>query len=134
VCWTWAHLLAEDWLREAYRHPSKARAAGIEGGTAPRDAAPLDDTLRDLHARLRRGRSQAAPVERVWIAQEDGRQRPIGTPPFEETLGQRAGARRLAVLYEQDCSAGSYGFRQGRSPHDALPALRERWSASDKPA
>ena len=126
VFWTLAHLIDEDVLREAYRHTSKSSAAGIDGGTAQRYAEHLDDNLRDLHERLQSGRYQAAPVERVWIEKDDGRQRPIGKPTFEDKIVQRAVAMLLAAIYEQDFYDGSYGFRQGRSPHDALHELRER--------
>ncbi len=59
VFWTLAHLIDEDFLREAYRHTSKASAAGIDGVTAKQYAEHLDANLRDLHERLRSGRSQA---------------------------------------------------------------------------
>jgi retron-type reverse transcriptase len=91
----------------------------MDGVTAAASAAHLDETRRDLHERRRNGRSQAAPVERVGIEQEDGRPRPIGNPAFEDTLVQRAGAMLLAAIYEQDFLACSYGFRPGRSPHAA---------------
>ncbi len=123
---TLAHLIDEALLREAYRHTRTSSAAGIDGVTAPPYAEHLDDHLRDLPERLRSERSQAAPVERVWMEQEDGRQRPIGTPTCEEKMGQRAVAMRLEALDEHDVSDGSDGFRPGRSPHDALHALRER--------
>jgi retron-type reverse transcriptase len=97
-----ASLLDEDCLREAYRHTSKSSAPGIDGVTAAAYAAHLDENLRDLHERLRRGRYQAAPVERVWSEKEDGSQRPIGTPAFEDTIVQRAVAMLLAAIYEQD--------------------------------
>jgi RNA-directed DNA polymerase len=126
VFWTWAHLIDEDCLREAYRPTSKSSAAGVDGVTAQQDAEHLDDNLRDRHERLRSGRSQAAPVARVWMEKEDGRQRPIGKPTFEEKMVQRAVAMLLEAIDEQDCYDGSYGFRQGRSPHDALHELRER--------
>ena len=126
VFWTLAHLIDEDVRREAYRHTSTSSAAGIDGVTAQQYAAHLDDNLHDLHERLRSGRSQAAPVERVWMEKEDGRQRPIGKPTFEDKIVQRAVAMRLEAIYAQDFSDGSYGFRQGRSPHDALHELRER--------
>jgi RNA-directed DNA polymerase len=77
---TLAHLSDEDFLREAYRQTRKSSAAGSDGVTAPQYATHLEENLRDLHDRLRRGRYQAAPVVRVWIAKEDGGQRPIGTP------------------------------------------------------
>jgi RNA-directed DNA polymerase len=123
---TLAHLIDEDFLREAYRHTSKTSAAGIDGVTAQMYAEHLDENLRDLHERLRSGRYQATPVERVWIEKDDGSQRPIGKPAFEDKIVQRAVAMLLEAIYEQDFYDGSYGFRQGRSPHDALHELRER--------
>lgn len=119
-----AHLIDVDFLREAYRRTSKSSAAGIDGVTAKLYAEHLDDNLHDLHDRLRRGRYQAAPVVRVWIEKEDGGQRPIGKPAFEEKIVQRAVAMLLEAIYEQDFSDSSYGFRPGRSPHQALHALR----------
>ncbi len=123
---TLAHLIDEDFLREAYRQTSKASAAGIDGVTAQAYAEHLDEHLRDLHERLRSGRYQAPPVERVWLEKVDGGQRPIGKPTFEDKIVQRAVAMLVEAIYEQDFDDGSYGFRQGRSPHDALHELRER--------
>jgi RNA-directed DNA polymerase len=126
VLTTLAHLIDTDFLREAYHHTSKSSAAGIDGVTAPQYAEPLDENVRDLHERLRSGRYQAAPVERVWIEKDDGGQRPMGKPTFEDKLVQRAVAMLLEAIYEQDCYDGSYGFRLGRSPHKAQQAWRER--------
>jgi len=123
---TLAHLIDEDFLREAYRHTSKSSAPGTDGVTAQTSAEHLDENLRDLHERLRSGRSQAAPVERVWIEKDAGGQRPIGKPAFEDKMVQRAVAMLLEAIYEQDFYDGSYGFRQGRSPHEALQELRQR--------
>jgi RNA-directed DNA polymerase len=126
VCTTLAHLIDEDFLREAYRQTSTASAAGIDGVTAQAYAEHLAEHLRDLHERLRSGRSQAPPGARVWLEKADGGQRPIGTPTFEDKIVQRAVAMRWEALDEQDFDDGSSGFRQGRSPHDALHELRER--------
>jgi len=123
---TLAHLMDEDFLREAYRHTRKSSAPGIDGVTAQSYAAHLDENLHDLYERLRSGRYQAAPVERVWIEKDDGGQRPIGKPAFEDKIVQRAVAMLLEAIYEQDFYDGSYGFRQGRSPHEALHELRQR--------
>jgi RNA-directed DNA polymerase len=123
---TLAHLIDVDFLREAYRQTSKASAPGIDGVTAQEYAEHLEENLHDLHERLRSGRYQAPPVERVWLEKDDGGQRPIGKPTFEDKLVQRAVAMLLEAIYEQDFWDSSYGFRQGRSPHDALHALRER--------
>ena len=119
-----AHLIDVDFLHEAYRRTRKSSAAGIDGVTAKQYAEHLDDNLRDLHDRLRSGRYQAAPVVRVWIEKEDGGRRPIGKPAFEDKMVQRAVAMVLEAMYEQDFSDSSYGFRPGRSPHDALRDLR----------
>jgi RNA-directed DNA polymerase len=123
---TLVSLIDEDFLWEAYRHTSKSSAPGIDGVTAEAYAEHLDENLRDLHERLRSGRYQAAPVERVWIEKEDGSQRPIGKPAFEDKIVQRAVAMLLEAIYEQDFLDCSYGFRPGRSPHAALHELRER--------
>ncbi len=123
---TLAHLIDADFLREAYRQTSKSSAAGIDGVTAQQYAEHLEDNLRDLHERLCSGCYQAPPVARVWIEKEDGGQRPIGKPAFEDKIVQRAVAMLLEAIYEQDFHDCSYGFRRGRSPHDALHALRER--------
>jgi RNA-directed DNA polymerase len=131
VLTTLAHLIDVDFLRAAYRQTSKASAPGIDGVTAQAYAEPLDEHLRDLHERRRSGRSQAPPGERVWLAKDDGGQRPIGKPTCEDTLVQRAVAMLLEALYEQDFSDGSYGFRQGRSPHHALHARRARCMTED---
>jgi len=104
---TLAHLIATDLLREAYRHTSKSSAAGLAGVTAQQYAAHRDEHLRDVHERLRRGRYQAAPVERVWIAKDDGGQRPIGKPTFEDKRVQRAVAMLLEAIDEHDFYDGS---------------------------
>jgi RNA-directed DNA polymerase len=123
---TLAHLIDADFLHEAYRRTSKSSAPGIDGVTARSYAEHLDEHRHDLHERLRSGRYQAAPVERVWIEKDDGGQRPIGKPAFEDKIVQRAVAMLLEAIYEQDFLDCSYGFRPGRSPHQARHALRER--------
>jgi retron-type reverse transcriptase len=120
VLTTRAHLIDVDFLQEASRQTRKASAPGIDGVTAQAYAEHLDENRRDLYERLRSGRSQAPPGERVWLDKDEGGQRPIGKPTCEDTLVQRAVAMRLEAIDEHDFSDGSYGFRQGRSPHDAL--------------
>jgi len=99
---TLAHLIDADVLREASRQTSQSSAAGIDGVTAKPYAAHLDENRRDLHARLRRGGYQAPPGERVWREKDDGGQRPIGKPTFEDKMVQRAVAMLLEALYAQD--------------------------------
>jgi hypothetical protein len=64
---TLAHLIDVDFLREAYDRTRKSSAPGIDGVTAKEYAEHLDENLHDLHERLRSGRYQAPPVERVWL-------------------------------------------------------------------
>ena len=126
VCTPLASLSAEAVRREASRHTRQSSAPGIAGGTAAAYAAHRDEHRRDLPARLRRGRSQAAPVARVWIAQDDGSPRPIGPPACEEKSVQRARAMRRAASDEPAGLAGSEGLRPGRSPQAARHECRER--------
>jgi RNA-directed DNA polymerase len=121
-----AQLIDEDCLREAYHRTRKDSAPGIARVTAQDYAAHVDENRRDLYDRLHSGRSQAPPVERVWLDKEDGRKRPSGKPTFEATSVQRAVALLLGAIYEQDLQDFSSGFREGRRPHQALSELREQ--------
>jgi len=123
---TLAHRIDVDWLREAFQRTNKQSAPGVDRMTAEHYAAHLDDNLRDLHERLRTGRYRATPVERVWLDKEDGSQRPIGKPVFEDKIVQRAVAMLLEAIYEQDFLDCSYAFRPNRNPHQALHQLREQ--------
>jgi group II intron reverse transcriptase/maturase len=128
---TLAHLMDQDLLREAYRRTRKSGVPGCDGVTASEYAADLEANLDDLHQRLRSGRYQAPPVERAWLPKEDGSQRPIGKPTFEDKIVQRAASMIVGEIYEQDFYDFSYGFRRGRSPHQALHELRERCRTRD---
>jgi retron-type reverse transcriptase len=123
---TLAHLMDVDWLREAYRRTRKDAAPGIDGVTAAASAEHLEANLTDLYERLRSGRYTAPPVKRTWLDKEDGSQRPIGMPAFEDKIVQRAVTMLLGAVYEQDFHDFSHGFRQGHSPHQALQELREQ--------
>jgi RNA-directed DNA polymerase len=120
-----AHYIDEFWLQEAYSHTRKDGAAGVDGTTAKQYAEHLGDNLRSLLDRFKSGQYQAPPVKRVYIPKGSGSQtRPIGIPTFEDKVLQRAVAMVLEAIYEEDFLACSYGFRPGRSAHDAL---RDLW-------
>lgn len=121
---TLAHRIDVTFLREAYRRVRKDAAAGIDSVTAKDYAEALEANLHSLHERLRSGRYQAPPVKRVWLEKADGNRRPIGIPVFEDKIVQRAVVMLMGAVYEEDFYAFSYGFRPGRSAHDALKALR----------
>lgn len=119
-----AHVMDQAWLREAYRRTRKEGATGIDGQTARSYEADLEGNLSDLLERLKSGRYRAPSVRRVQIPKGDGQTRPIGIPTLEDKVAQRAVAMVLEPLYEQDFLDCSYGFRPGRSPHQALDAVR----------
>jgi group II intron reverse transcriptase/maturase len=122
---TLAHHIDVDWLREAYRRTNKDGAPGIDGQDAKQYAEHLEDNLRGLLERAKAGSYRAPPVRRVHIPKGDGSQtRPIGIPTFEDKVLQRAVTMLLDAVYEQSFHDFSYGFRPGRSTHQALDALR----------
>jgi RNA-directed DNA polymerase len=122
---TLAHHIDIDWLREAYRRTRKDGAPGIDGQNAMQYAEQLEDNLRTLLDRAKDGNYRAPAVRRVHIPKGDGSQtRPIGIPTFEDKVLQRAVTMLLEAVYEQSFHDFSYGFRPGRSAHQALEALR----------
>jgi len=111
-------------MLEAYRTTRKDGATGIDGVTAADYAESLEVNLLDLLDRIKSGRYRAPPVRRTYIPKADGSQRPLGIPTFEDKVAQRAIVMLLEAIYEQDFLSCSYGFRPGRSAHDALHDLR----------
>jgi len=123
---TLAHHIDIEWLREAYRRTRKDGAPGIDGQTSEEYAAKLEDNLQSLVDRFKSGRYRAPAVRRVYIPKGDGKSsRPIGIPTFEDKVLQRAVAMLLEAIYEQDFLSCSFGFRPGRSAHQALEAVRD---------
>jgi group II intron reverse transcriptase/maturase len=118
------HVIDLEWMKEAYRLTRKDGAPGIDGVIAPDYEANLEANLLDLLERIKSGRYQAPPVRRVYIPKADGSRRPLGLPTFEDKVCQRAIVMVLELVYEQDFLPCSYGFRPGRSAHQALQALR----------
>ena len=117
------HHVSVDRLREAYRAISPGAAPGVDGVTWRDYGADLEANLRDLHARVHRGAYRARPTRRVFIPKADGRLRPLGVAALEDKILQRAVVEVVNAVYEEDFLGFSYGFRPGRSQHDALDAL-----------
>ena len=117
------HAYAVDRLRESYFRLKREATPGIDGETWRHYGERLEENLQDLSERLKRGAYRARPVQRVYIPKADGRQRPIGVPVLEDKIVQRAVAEVMGAIYEQDFLGFSYGFRPGRSTHQALDAL-----------
>lgn len=120
-----AYLMDIEWLREAYRRTRKNKAVGIDGQTAAEYERNLEDNLQNLLDRAKSGRYFAPPVRRVYIpkAGSPTEKRPIGIPTLEDKVLRRAVVMLLEPIYEQDFHDGSYGFRPGRSAHQALDSL-----------
>jgi len=121
---TLAHHIDTEFLREACRRTRKDGAVGVDGQTARDFAENLEENLQSLLDHFKSGRYRAPPVRRVFIPKGDGQsQRPIGIPTFEDKALQRAVVMVLEAVYEQDFLDCSFGFRPGRSAHQAVQAL-----------
>lgn len=123
---TLAHQIDVELLRESYKRTNKQGSPGVDGVTAKEYAENLEDNLAGLHERLRKKEYKAPPVKRTYLEKEDGSKRPIGKPAFEDKIVQRAVAMLMGAVYEEDFYDSSYGFRSGRSPHNALTEVRNK--------
>jgi group II intron reverse transcriptase/maturase len=117
------HHVTPELLRESFRALKRDAAPGVDGVTWQDYAGNLEVHLEDLHGRVQRGAYRALPSRRRFIPKPDGRQRPLGIAALEDKIVQRAVAEVLNAIYEEDFLGFSYGFRPGRSQHDALDTL-----------
>jgi group II intron reverse transcriptase/maturase len=115
-----AHLLTKEALWEAFDNLRKDAAAGVDGVTYADYEEHLVKNLHALHEKLKSNTYRAQPLRRIYIDKEDGRKRPISIPSLEDKIVQRATVELLNAIYEQDFFDCSYGFRPGRSAHEAL--------------
>ncbi len=117
------HHLSVDLLRESFYALKRQAAPGVDGVTWREYETGLEDRITDLHRRVHRGAYRAQPSRRVYIPKTDGRQRPLGIASLEDKIVQQAVVTILNAIYKVDFKGFSYGFRPGRSPHQALDAL-----------
>ena len=115
-----AHLLTWQALLSAFLSLRTEASAGVDGVTYKQYDGKAEDSLWDLHGKLKSGEYRAQPLRRIYIPKEDGRQRPISIPSLEDKIVQRATVKLLNAIYEQDFLECSYGFRPGRGAQDAL--------------
>jgi RNA-directed DNA polymerase len=120
---TLLHHISIDLLRLAFFALKRDAAAGVDGLTWQDYEADLERNLEGLHARVHRGAYRALPSRRRYMPKPDGRQRPLAVAALEDKIVQRATGAVLNEIYEEDFLGFSYGFRPGRSQHDALDAL-----------
>jgi len=117
------HHIDQEALGRAFDRQRRRAAAGVDGITVEAYEQNLAANLQDLHRRIHTGRYRPKPVRRVYIPKADGGQRPLGVPTLEDKIVQGAVAEVMSAVYEADFLGFSYGFRPGRSPHQALAAL-----------
>ncbi len=120
------HHVNEECLTEGFFNLKKTAAVGVDGVAWHEYERNLEVNIADLHHRIHRGAYRAQPSRRQWIPKPDGRQRPLGIASLEDKIVQQAVLWVLQCIYEQDFLGFSYGFRPGRSQHDALDA----WSVA----
>jgi group II intron reverse transcriptase/maturase len=110
-------------LRDSFYALRRQASPGVDGVTWQEYETGLEDRIVDLHRRIHRGAYRAQPSRRVYIPKADGQQRPLGVAALEDKIVQQAVVTILNQIYEEDFKGFSYGFRPGRSPHQALDAL-----------
>ena len=118
-----AHLLDEGYLKHCYFQLGRDRASGIDGVSWKTYGEHLDDNLRGLVARLKAKRYKPLPARRVYIPKGEHGKRPLGLPALEDKVVQKGIAGILEAIYEADFVDNSYGYRPGRSAHQALDAV-----------
>jgi RNA-directed DNA polymerase len=114
------HHVSVPLLADSFYALKREAAPGVDGVTWAEYETDLDKRLEDLHSRVHRGTYRAQPSKRAYILKQDGRQRPLGIAALEDKIVQHAVGRVLSQIYEEDFMGISYGFRPGRSQHDAL--------------
>src|SRR5918994_4200332 len=117
------HHVSPEMLRTAFLALKREAAPGVDGLTWRAYAADLHHRIEELQARVQRGAYRALPSRRRYIPKADGNQRPLAVAALEDKIVQRATAALLNAIYEEEFLGFSYGFRPGRSQHDALDAL-----------
>jgi group II intron reverse transcriptase/maturase len=120
------HHMDLNWMAEAYRGVRRNAAPGIDGQTVAEYGEDLVGNLRGLQTRAKDGSYRAPPVRRVYVPKNEKEDRPIGIPTTEDKILQKSVAMILEPIYEQEFLPFSFGFRRGRSQHDALDYLRQQ--------
>ncbi|MGB5597321.1 MAG: group II intron reverse transcriptase/maturase [Thiothrix litoralis] len=117
----YGRLLSMTALHEAFRQVKRNRGApGIDGQSISAFAANAEAELSCLLDELKGKRYQAQPVRRVIIPKTGGGERLLGIPTVRDRIVQQALKTLLEPLFEPDFHPSSYGYRPGRSAHQAI--------------
>ena len=117
---TLIHAIDEESLKAAHQALGADKALGVDGMSKEEYGKQLEENISDLMGRMKRQAFKPQPVKRVYIPKGNGKQRPLGIPSYEDKVVQKALNEILTVIYETEFLDCSYGFRPGRSCHDAL--------------
>ena len=117
------HHVDKSRLLEGFEALKRRAAPGVDGVNWSDYEPYSGEGIPSLHDRIHKGKYRAQPIRRVYIPKSDGSQRPLGILALEDKIVQHATASVLNAIYEEDFLGFSYGFRPGRSQHDALDAL-----------
>ena len=115
--------LTQGLLEQSFASLRKQAASGIDGVSWEDYAEQHQDHIKVLVRKLHTGKYYPQASKRVWLSKEDGSKRPIGISVLEDKIVQKALCWILQSIYEEDFRGFSYGFRPGRSQHNALDAL-----------
>lgn len=121
---TLAHYIDREWLDESWRRLNKRSAYGIDKISAKAYSENLSENLDLLLKEMKTGSYRPSPLRRVYIPKDNGKRRPLGLPTLKDKLAQQAVSMILVEIYEQEFLPMSYGYRPGRTAHDALNGVR----------
>ena len=117
------HMLNMQNLKECFYMLKGEKATGVDGVSVEEYEKNLEGNIGELIGRMKGWSYRPQPVERVYILKASGKKRPIGIPTVEDKMVQMCIKRILEAIWEVDFMESSYGFRPGRSSHDAIDKL-----------
>ena len=112
-------------LEESYRRQPKGKAVGIDEMTKEKYGERLEENIDDLIARMKRFAYRPYPVRRAYIPKTNGKMRGLGIPSFEDKMVQGVFKEILEAIYEPKFKEFSFGFRPGKSCHDAIQRINK---------
>ncbi len=110
-------------LEDSYRQLNKNSSAGVDGESWQSYSVNACERLTELLLLFKGGRYKAPPIRRVYIPKNKREVRPIGIPTIGDKILQESVRRVLSAVYEEEFKDFSYGFRKGRSAHQAIEYL-----------